>query len=220
VTEITYAVSDLHGCYSDFIKLMDKICFSSSDELYILGDTVDIGPEPIRLIKCIMGMPNVFPLFGNCEYAMMKAFRFPENTGQWPGKHSLTTMRGFVGLCPGEANAILEYISEMDLYAETEIGGKKFVMTHSGAAGDIITKPAAEMAMTDLIFNIHRPEKEYFPGCFTLFGHVPTLCYGRTGTGRILYGKNCCDIDCGCAHRDLGGRLGCLRLDDMAEFYV
>ena len=32
--------------------------------------------------------------------------------------------------------------------------------------------------------------------------------------GGIIY------IDCGAAHKDIGGRVGCLRLDDFEEFYV
>ena len=34
---------------------------------------------------------------------------------------------------------------------------------------------------------------------------------------RIYHGNQMIGIDCGCAYKD--GRLGCLRLDDMKEFY-
>ena len=32
-----YAMSDLHGCYEKYIKLLEKIKFSNNDTLYILG---------------------------------------------------------------------------------------------------------------------------------------------------------------------------------------
>ena len=28
------------------------------------------------------------------------------------------------------------------------------------------------------------------------------------------------DIDCGCAYPEYGGQLGCLRLEDMTEYYT
>ncbi len=33
-----YVISDLHGYYDLFIKLLDKISFNEYDLLYILGD--------------------------------------------------------------------------------------------------------------------------------------------------------------------------------------
>jgi len=37
---------------------------------------------------------------------------------------------------------------------------------------------------------------------------------------RILHAPGFIDIDCGCSLEDPIKTLGCLRLDDMAEFYV
>ena len=37
----------------------------------------------------------------------------------------------------------------------------------------------------------------------------------------IMHGNGIIDIDCGCGHQKTAHRrLACLRLDDMAEFYV
>ena len=38
-----YAVSDLHGCYDKYRNMLEKIHFSETDTLYILGDVVDRG---------------------------------------------------------------------------------------------------------------------------------------------------------------------------------
>lgn len=32
-----YAMSNLHGCYYKYIKMLEKINFSNNDTLYILG---------------------------------------------------------------------------------------------------------------------------------------------------------------------------------------
>jgi serine/threonine protein phosphatase 1 len=40
---IIYAISDIHGCYDEFIKMLQKIDFSKKDELYIIGEYYEIN---------------------------------------------------------------------------------------------------------------------------------------------------------------------------------
>ncbi|MBR2043339.1 MAG: metallophosphoesterase [Clostridia bacterium] len=44
-------MSDLHGCYYKYIKMIEKINFSNNYALYILGDIVDRGPDGIEPLK-------------------------------------------------------------------------------------------------------------------------------------------------------------------------
>ena len=62
---MTYVMSDLHGHYRKYLKMLDRIGFNDDDDLYILGDVVDWGPQPMELL-CDMSMRmNVFPVIGN-----------------------------------------------------------------------------------------------------------------------------------------------------------
>ena len=63
-----YVVSDIHGCYDEFCRLLEKIHFSDEDIMYILGDMVDRGPKPVRLLQDLMGRHNIYPILGNHEY--------------------------------------------------------------------------------------------------------------------------------------------------------
>ena len=63
-----YVMSDIHGCYEKYLKMLNKIKFSSDDTLYILGDVVDRGPEGMkalldrydgRVLCCLMRKLNV-----------------------------------------------------------------------------------------------------------------------------------------------------------------
>ena len=63
-----YAMSDLHGCYDKYIKMLEKINFSDSDTLYILGDIVDRGPDGIKILLDIYNRKNVIALRGNHDY--------------------------------------------------------------------------------------------------------------------------------------------------------
>lgn len=40
----TYVMTDIHGMYDSFKQMLDKINFTPSDYLLILGDNVDRGP--------------------------------------------------------------------------------------------------------------------------------------------------------------------------------
>ena len=42
-----YAVSDIHGNFDKYTKMLEKINFSPNDTLYILGDVIDHGMEEI-----------------------------------------------------------------------------------------------------------------------------------------------------------------------------
>ena len=63
-----YVMSDLHGCYEEYLELLRKIRFSDEDVLYVLGDVIDRGPETVTLLQDMMMRSNVIPLIGNHEY--------------------------------------------------------------------------------------------------------------------------------------------------------
>lgn len=65
-----YIVSDIHGCYEQYLALLEKIHFSEADELYVLGDVVDRGPEPIKVLQDMMKRPNVIFILGNHDFVM------------------------------------------------------------------------------------------------------------------------------------------------------
>ena len=63
-------------------------------------------------------------------------------------------------------------------------------------------------------------------GVTVIFGHTTTKHYCFDTPMCIWHGNGWIGIDCGCAYPEGGdpwsgyeGRLGCLRLDDMKEFY-
>lgn len=35
---LIYVMSDIHGCYHEYIKMLELINFNSNDTLYIIGD--------------------------------------------------------------------------------------------------------------------------------------------------------------------------------------
>ena len=48
-----YVLSDLHGHFDIFIQMLKKINFNDDDELYILGDCCDRGPDSLKIYMYI-----------------------------------------------------------------------------------------------------------------------------------------------------------------------
>ena len=60
-----YCISDIHGCYDEFMAVLEKIKFHSTDTLYVIGDAIDRGEKSIECINFIMRTPNVHFTIGN-----------------------------------------------------------------------------------------------------------------------------------------------------------
>ena len=73
--QMVYAISDVHGLYDKYIKMLDKIKFNDSDTLYVLGDAIDRGPGPLKVLFDMHKRVNVIPLMGNHEYIALDIFR-------------------------------------------------------------------------------------------------------------------------------------------------
>ncbi len=62
----TYVMSDIHGCFDEFMSMLDKIGFSDEDQLILAGDYVDRGAQNLKMLRWIEDAPmNILPLKGN-----------------------------------------------------------------------------------------------------------------------------------------------------------
>lgn len=81
MTVATYVVGDIHGCYSEFMQLIDKIESQDSDARFILvGDIIDRGYEQIEMLEWALVNVNkpdgrFQMIMGNHEYEKIKFFK-------------------------------------------------------------------------------------------------------------------------------------------------
>lgn len=70
-----YCISDIHGCFIEFNKMLRLINFQESDELYILGDIFDRGPASAEMLwwATKQAPANVHFLLGNHEDMILAA---------------------------------------------------------------------------------------------------------------------------------------------------
>ncbi|MBR3043458.1 MAG: metallophosphoesterase [Oscillospiraceae bacterium] len=235
-----YVMSDLHGCHALFRKMCEKINFSEADDLYILGDFVDRGDTPIPLLLDCMERINVYPLLGNHEAIMLQCVSglpdeaTPENvTGfytpeglevysAWMQNGGSITMTQYLSLPPKKREELLSYLREFRVFDElTMPDGRRIVLTHSGIEGFDPSIPLSEYPLDALINARPQQGDRFYDDRTLIFGHTPTLTYPEMeGRAEVLFAETYINIDCGAVFHEAGGKLACLRLDDMKVFYV
>lgn len=232
-----YVISDIHGCYDEYRELLQKIHFSDEDELYILGDVMDRGPEPMKVLRDMMLRNNVYPILGNHDYMALKILRklnveIREDNAEghlsgedlldymyWMRDGGSTTAKAFRNLSPEEKEEILEYFQEFSVYEEIFLNGKRFILVHAGLHEFEEGKDLEEYDFIDFIFHRTDYGKRYFQDENTVLvtGHTPT-CLIREDKLPLVYEENGhVAIDCGCVY---GERLAAYCLDDGSVTYV
>ena len=222
-----YCISDIHGHYDLFCRLLDKIRFSGGDKIYVLGDIIDKGPDSIRLAKLLFSMPNVYCIAGNHEYDFLKYYRaLMQQTENYDWV--LEKLRTYFS-----DGTLLDWetVDRFDLlpfYVETD----KFIGVHAGLPfRDGLFLPPEGARPEQLVYDRVFKEPDILPQgkmCI-LYGHTPVryltgqdeiLLYPRDGA--VKDSRNIADyckihLDTGVA---LSGVLGCFAVNTCQSFYV
>lgn len=230
-----YAMSDLHGQYDQYRRMLEKIDFSDEDELYILGDSVDRGPQPAELLLDMSMRTNVFPIMGNHDMTAAMILKklcveiteenydrqldgdFIKALSMWQIDGGQTTLDGFKKLSPDDRSWLIDYLDEFIPYETLTVGGRKFILVHGGIPYEKRHIPLADQIAYELVLDRPDYTKRYYKDAYLVTGHTPTSLIKGGHDGRIYRAMGHIAIDCGAG---FGGVLGCIRLDDMAEFYV
>ena len=233
---MTYVISDIHGEYEKYIAMLEKIGFSDDDVLYVLGDCIDRGPQPERVLQDMAARDNVYPIMGNHEmmalqllpkllveitdenYATHVDGQMMSQLLDWQMDGGDATMNAFRRLTPQERADLLDYMAEFPLYEIADAGERTFVLVHAGLQNHTAGMRMREHAPEELLWGRHDTARQYFsdPSVFVVVGHTPTMSI--SGRAEIYRGNNNICIDCGAAFP--GGRLACLCLETLEEFYV
>lgn len=97
----TYVISDVHGCYDQFMELLMRIHFNDNDTLYLLGDIIDRGPKSNQMIRWLVRQQakhNVIFMLGNHEQMMLQDCPTPDSflprfSGDWIYNGGISTSK-------------------------------------------------------------------------------------------------------------------------------
>lgn len=231
-----YVISDIHGEYDLYQQMLEMIDFADDDTLYVLGDVVDRGPHPMRVMLDMMKRPNVIPVVGNHELLAIRCLQFLnqevwdidiseidsrmlQKLLSWQKNGAVTTIREFHDLDPQRRQAVIDYMLEFDAYAELTVSGRRYVLVHAGFHNFRPDRSFEDYTLNELVWERPDYEKWYFHDRYVITGHTPTMTIKKNPKkGYIYRHHNHIVIDCGACFE--GGRLGCLCLDTDQEFYI
>ncbi|WP_249978677.1 symmetrical bis(5'-nucleosyl)-tetraphosphatase [Vreelandella olivaria] len=73
----TYAIGDLHGCYVEFIALLEQLNFDpAQDTLWLVGDLINRGPGSLDCLREVKALGNsVRCVLGNHDFHLLVVAR-------------------------------------------------------------------------------------------------------------------------------------------------
>jgi serine/threonine protein phosphatase 1 len=214
----TIAIGDIHGCAKTFFALIEKLDISEEDEIILLGDYIDRGPDSKGVINTIMALIendyNIKCLLGNHEEIM-----FVSETGFYPFSTWITnggdaTLENFeVDFFNEMPKAYQDFFKACLYYYETD----KYIFVHAGLnfANENIFEDKEAMLWIRR-FADNQPK---LGNKIMIHGHTPKPLQ------EILNQKgNCINIDGGCVYikeKQTGlGNLVAIILETMEYVWV
>ena len=106
-------IGDIHGCYAEFLELLDRCGFSEEDEIFALGDIVDRGPDTPRLLEFFSSHKNIRSLMGNHERKHIRSYQGRIR----PALSQMITRRQF---SEGGYRKMIDFVGRFPIYIELD----------------------------------------------------------------------------------------------------
>ncbi|OWA33297.1 serine/threonine protein phosphatase [Saccharibacillus sp. O16] len=231
----TFAISDIHGELELLERLLTHIHYNpASDQLVLLGDYIDRGPQSMQTLEKVMELRagGAIVLMGNHEDLMLRALveGGEEDWKRWVvrnGGYATLQSYGFsdrqLRIETGEQyrrpelrsetlERHLDFIRSLDLYYETDT----HIFVHAGIPPG---KTAAESDRSELVWIREEFHKGYQGAKTVIFGHTPTRgLHGDPDDDGLYYGSNrIIGIDGGAV---FGGQLNVLDVGSGETYYI
>lgn len=217
----TLVISDIHGELELFDRLLKETQYDAAeDQLVLLGDYVDRGPESKGVLTRIMELKKegAVVLSGNHDAMMVAAANDAAVRERWERIGGLPTLQSYDASIETmempTTESFLEHVAflqDLDYYYETD----DYIFVHAGV------QPGMPVQETDpsILTWIREEFFEHYNGEKTVvFGHTPTFSLGGTSDSDVYFGDNkVIGIDGGAV---FGGQLNCLELPSKKTYYT
>ncbi len=218
-----WVIADIHGCAKSLKNLVEnQIQLKKSDELYLLGDYIDRGPDSKGVIDYIIGLQQkgfkVTPLKGNHEDVLLTCYAQDKKTNQphtiydlkagWFKHGGKATLKSF------GAESILEipkkyidFMAQLPHYTILD----KFILVHAGFNFKLDNPFLDQRAM--LWIKSFRVDKSKTRNRRIIHGHIP---HSLSKIKYQLKNADAISLDNGCVYEEDGrGNLLALELNTL-----
>lgn len=189
------AIADIHGCSKTFCSLLKKLKLKKQDQLYLLGDYIDRGPDSKSVLDTIMKLKSkgyaIQPLLGNHEKLFVDTYTNVEKNDSWRLYGTVPTLDSFRVSHPQDIPVeYYNFLTTLPTIAVTD----KYVLVHAGldfSLTDPINDTPEDFRLCRRDYSV-KPEKI---GNRTLVvGHTVTDMLTIEGSIKA----NCIRLDNGC----------------------
>lgn len=209
-------ISDIHGCLETFKALLNRIAFSKTDEMYLLGDYIDRGPDSKGVIDHIWQLQSegyfVHCLRGNHEQMLLDSFNDPFDQQLWQRQGGLETLESFEAQTNEDIPVnYLEWIDKLPYYIEVE----NYILVHAGLNFDLPNPFDGIHAMIWIRNWYDRIKKDWLGDRIIIHGHTPTDPFDIHENLQKIEERSTMIVDGGCVYKNRGlGFLFAFELKD------
>lgn len=212
------AISDIHGCYNEFNKLLGKVHYDSSkDQLILLGDYVDRGKDSKKVVEFVKELVYTYgaiALRGNHDQLFLDFLKKDDYwaTYNFLRNGGLSTLESYGDATKeGARDNIwfnypehIDFLDDLPYYYETE----EYIFVHAGV--NVFLENWKNTIKDEFIW-IREQFLDYDHNAdkTIVFGHTPTI--NLQSTEDIYFGNMKIGIDGGCTY---GFQLNCLEISD------
>ncbi|WP_297036361.1 metallophosphoesterase, partial [uncultured Enorma sp.] len=196
-----YVLSDVHGHKAALDEALGLASPGDSDAIYVLGDMVDRGPEPLGVIQLVRSLPNTHVLMGNHERMLVDILR---ETGDmdsftWALNGGVATALGLDALDKDELAELVDWVEALPLFDVVDTATRRYILVHAGidalearaflatAGIDVFDgRGAAEASREDLLNMLAHQDPETLLWTREEFWGCPTGLVAADGTGPVV----------------------------------
>ena len=206
-----YVVSDIHGHARAFDRALELAQPGSDDTVFVLGDMVDRGPDPLGVIGMVRALPNARVLMGNHEEMLYEALESDDEREKmtWHMNGGYSTYEQVDRLPRERYVDLMDWIAGLPTFAVVEVDDRRpsaargdrrgYVLTHAGvdaprlrASLDALGVPRSEAAgyaaatPDDLLAAMVEQDVSDLLWIRREFWSTPTGLVGTSGSGPVV----------------------------------
>jgi serine/threonine protein phosphatase 1 len=222
----TLVISDIHGCYQEFMELLNKVQYNAKeDQLILLGDYMDRGPDskPVILKVAELVQNGAIAIRGNHDDLFLRYLNLPKDNDlrvMYFQNGGMETIKSFIPtivdkpiyfekyikwaeFIKEEYRNIVHFLTGLPLYYE----GEKHIFVHAGINPFLYDwkKSSRQDFLWNrepFLSNNHEQKK------IVVFGHTPTI--NLQNSPDPYFNSLKIGIDGGCC---FGYQLNCLEIN-------
>ncbi len=165
------AISDIHGCLKTFYTLLLELKLDKQDQLYLLGDYIDRGPDSKGVIDYIWQLQqsgyHIFCLRGNHEQMLIDEIN---KTNSWYDGEPMTLKSFGVDKNEDIPLEYIEWMKQLGYYLEID----QFILVHAGLNFKIDNPLEDYHEMLWIRYFQEEINREWLGKRVIVHGHTPT----------------------------------------------